>query len=155
MQIDDSTLKWLLGGLTASITSLLAATWRTSRRSKEAEDAIARAAALEVYVLGDELEGKSGLIQQVREAREAALYAARGIRLLFRAFRVPAEASDREVIEQVRGVSQGEVHVQATGQHEVYDPSKHGPLPREAPPPRRPIGPFRVPIPREDGDDDD
>lgn len=145
-QIDPGTLKWLAGLLGTAILSLLGATWRTSRQSKEYEDALKDVKAIKLRLFGDKLQEKKAALDDVEEAKESASYAAKGMRLIYRAFRVPHAASEEETIAHFREVLGTTIQ---TGQFPVVEPPFEPTHPKVAPHPRKPIKP---PIPR--GEDD-
>jgi hypothetical protein len=146
--IDSATLRWLVGGLFTAIVSLLLATWRTARRSKEAEDALSDVARIKLVLFGDQVAGRQSLIQDVAIAKESASYGARVARILFRAFRVPSGSNEQEAVQYIRDAV-NESNLVNTGVHPIVQvPAAQ----REGHAALRPraTGPFKPPLKREE-----
>jgi hypothetical protein len=166
MQIENSTLQWLCGSLSAALVTLLVATWRTGRMSAEAERRMLQAdtlqrenAELREYLFGNKLAvpPRRGFVEEVQEARDASAFAARVCRLVFRAFQVDTTMTDKEIVNAIRdsvngaGVNDTGLHP-AAGRLPPMQPSAYSSQrPAPALQPRRRPGPA---LPREDPDDE-
>lgn len=148
-QLDVGTIRWVIGIMGTAIVSLVVATWRTALLSKKHEDGINDTAAIKLHLFGDALQGKKGALDDVKEAKDAALASARAARLIYRALRVPTGASEEEVIAHIREILNG-AEVLNTGQYPAMEPPHHPKPPSKPPEPRKALKPFKPPIDRED-----
>jgi hypothetical protein len=151
---DAATIRWVIGGFITAFITMLVATWRTAQRSKDAEDALRDVAALKkenhelrVFLFGDELTGRKGIVRDIQESKEFATRAVSQTGLVYRAFRVPSGSSDTEVIAHIRDAVNNS-NVTHTGEWPAVQPP-HDPRPAGTLP-KRTLRPFNKPIPRDE-----
>lgn len=104
MQIDDTTARWLVGLTITAIGSVIVATWRTARLSRDGEKALDDYAALSAAVFGDEKRDPPivGLRSRLRAAERTIAEQAKVLRAICRALRIPPTSDEHAIVEAVQ-----------------------------------------------------
>lgn len=104
MQIDDTTARWLAGLAVTAIGSLIVATWRTARLSRDGEKIRDDTAALNAAVFGDERLNPPivGVRSRLRAAEKAIAEQAKTLRAICHALRIPPTSDEHAIVDAVR-----------------------------------------------------